>query len=58
MKSYNIIDLYLLIPAVIAQVFISTEELVITKEIAINEANAEIEKQPVTAEAKISKCST
>ena len=58
MKSYNIIDLYLLIPAVIAQIFISTEELIITKGIATNEVNAEIEKQPVTAEAKISKCST
>ena len=33
-------------------------ELVITTGIAINEANAEIETQPVTVEFKISKCST
>ena len=54
---FLIIDLYLLIPAVIAQIFIPTEKLVRPTGIAPNEANAEIETQPVTVEAKISKCS-
>ena len=41
----------------IAQIFIPTEEVVIPTGIAINEANAEIEAQPVTVQTKISKCS-
>ena len=42
----------------IAQFFISTAELVIPTGTQTNEANAEIETQPVTVEDKISKCST
>ena len=37
-----------------AQILISTTELVIPTGIATNEANAEIETEPVTAEAKMS----
>ena len=55
---FLIIDLYFLIHAVIADIFVPTAELVIPKGIATNEANTEIEMQPVTVEAKISKCST
>ena len=47
-----IIDLYFLIPAVITQIFIVAAELVIPAGIPTNEANAEIETQPVTAEMK------
>ena len=47
-----------LIGAVIGQMFIPTAELVISTEIATNEANDEIEMQPVIVEARISKCST
>ena len=39
-----------------SNIFIPTAELVIPTQ--TNESNAEIETQPVTAEAKISKCST
>ena len=45
-----------MIPAVIAQSFIPTAELVIPTGTQTNEANAEIETQPVTVETKISKC--
>ena len=55
---FFIIDLYFLIPAVLAQIYIPTAELSISTGIATNEANTEIEAQPVTAETKISKCST
>ena len=44
--------------AVVAQIFVPTAELVIPTEIATNVENAKIETKPVTAEAKISKCST
>ena len=47
-------DLCFLIPPVTAQIFISTAELVIPTGIETNEANLEIEMQPVTVEAKIS----
>ena len=43
-----------MIPAIIAQMFIAATELVIPTGISINEANAEIETQPVIAETKIS----
>ena len=46
-----IIDLYFSIPAVITQIFIPIEELVIPTGKATNEANVDIEKQPVTFEA-------
>ena len=48
----------LLIPALVAQIFIPTTELVKPTGIATNEGNAEIETQPVNVEAKMSKCST
>ena len=41
----------------IAQIHIPTPKLVIPTGKKANEANAEIHTQPVTAEAKISKCS-
>ena len=55
---FFIIDLYFLISAVIAQMFIPTAELVIPTGISTNEANAEIETQPVTVQARINKFST
>ena len=55
---FFIIDLYCLIPAVIAQILIPTAEIVIPTGIQTNGANAEIETQPVTVEVKIRKCST
>ena len=52
-----LIDLYFLVPAVIAQIFKTTAELVLPTETQTNEANTEIGTQPVIVEAKISKCS-
>ena len=52
---FLIIYLYFLITAVIAQIFNPTAELVVPTETATYEINAEIETQPVIAEAKISK---
>ena len=49
------IDLYFLIPAVIAQIFNPILELVIPIGIPINEAKAEMETHPLIAEAKINK---
>ena len=46
------IDLQFLFPAVIVQVSISTAELVIPTETQTNEANAEIETQPVVMSNK------
>ena len=40
---FLIIDLYLLIPTVVAQIFIPTAELAIPKGTPTNEVNAEIE---------------
>ena len=54
---FLIIDLYLLIPAVIAQNFNPIAELVILIRIPIKEAKVEIEIHPVIVEAKIRKCS-
>ena len=42
----------------IAAMFFPTVDFVLPSEIWTNEANAEIETQTVTAEARISKCST
>ena len=53
---YN--ELYYLIPAVIAQIFIPIAELAIPTETRINEANAEIQTQPIIVEDRISKFST
>ena len=55
---YILIDLYFAIPEVIMEMFILTAELVIPTGTQINEANAGIETQRVTAESKISKFST
>ena len=55
---FFIIDLYFLIPELIAQIFNPTAELVIATVRQTNETNAKIETQSVTVEAKISKCST
>ena len=52
---FLIIDLYFLIPAVIAQIFNPTAELVIPIGIPNNKAKAEIEIHPVAVETKISK---
>ena len=53
---FLIIDLNYLIPAVIAQIFNAIAELVIPTGTQYNEANAEVATEPVTAEAKASKC--
>ena len=54
---FLIIDLYFLIPAVIAQIFNPIAELVIPIGIPNKEAKAEIEIHLVIAEAKIRECS-
>ena len=54
---FLIIDLYFLIPAVIAQIFNHTVELVIPIGKPIKEVKAEIETHLVTTEAKITKYS-
>ena len=54
---FLIIDLYFLIPAVIAQTFNPISELIIPLGIPSKEAKADIEKHPLTVEAKIRKCS-
>ena len=54
---FLIIDLYFLIPAVIAQIFNHVVELVVPTGIQIEEAKAETEIHPVVVEAKIRKCS-
>ena len=52
---FLIVDLYLLVPAVTAQVFNPIGELVISIGIPSKEAKAEIEINPVVVEAKIIK---
>ena len=54
---FLIIDLYFLIVPVIAQIIIVAAELGILTGILTKEAQAEIEKHPVTVEAIISECS-
>ena len=54
---FLIINLYFLITAIIAQIFNPIAELVILIGIAIKEAKAEVEIQPVILEAKIRRCS-
>ena len=54
---FLIIDLFFLIPAVIAPIFNPIAELVIPVGIPIKEAKAEMETHLVIAEAKIRKCS-
>ena len=55
---FLIFDLYFLIPAVTAQSFIPTAELVISTGTKANEANAEIKTQIVIVETRVNKCST
>ena len=52
-----IIDLYFSIPAIIAQIFISTAELLIPVGIPTKEAKEKLETHPLIAETKIRKCS-
>ena len=52
---FLIIDLYFLIPAVIAQIFHKIAELVIPTGIPTKEANIEMETRPVTVVDTISK---
>ena len=54
---FFIVDLYFLILAGNPQISIPHAELVIPTRTQAYEANAEIETQPLTVEAKISKCS-
>ena len=54
---FLIIDLYFLIPAVIARIFNPIAELVIPIAIPIKEVKAEFEIHPVVVEARIRKCS-
>ena len=54
---FLIIDLYLLIPAVMAQISNPAAKLLMLIKITNEEAKVEIETNPVTAEAKISKSS-
>ena len=53
-----LLGLYLGIPAVITQIINLIAELVIPIEITTKGAKVEMEKHPVTAETKISICST
>ena len=54
---FLIIDLYFLIPSVIAQIFDPISDLVIPIEISTEEAKAEMETHPVIVEVTISKWS-
>ena len=58
MLLFFIIDLDIIIPSVVTQIFIPTAELVIPTGTQTNEANTKNETQPVTVEARISKYST
>ena len=53
-KFFLIIDLYFLIPAVIAQIFNPIAELVIPTEVWTKKAKAETETHPVIVEITIS----
>ena len=57
MGGFFMIELYFLIPAVIAQLFNPTAELVMSTAMASNEVNSEIETHPLIAETKPRKCS-
>ena len=50
---FLVINLYFLIPVVIPEFFIATEELIIPIGIPTKEAKPEMETHPVIAEAKI-----
>ena len=50
-------EIYFLIPSVIAKIFITTTELIIQIGTQTNKANPKIETYPVIVEARTSKCS-
>ena len=54
---FLVIDLYFLIPAVVAQIFNPIAELAIPVEMPIKEEKAENQIDPVIVETKIRKCS-
>ena len=54
---FLVIDLYVLIPPVITQIFNPIAKLVIPIKIPTKEAKAELETHPVTVEINIKKCS-
>ena len=54
---FLIVALYVLIPAIITEIFIVVGELAIPTGIPAKEAKTEIETHLVTVEAKIGKCS-
>ena len=54
---FLIVDLYVLIPSVTANVFSPNAEIIMLTGTPCKEAKAEVETYPVTAEDKISKCS-
>ena len=54
---FLIMDLCFLIPAFITEICIAIAELAIPTGIPTKEGRAEIETYPVTADARISKCS-
>ena len=53
---FLIIKLYFLIPAVTAQIYNTTAELVLPIGIQTKDVKAEIETYPITAKAKTSQC--
>ena len=53
LRVFSIIDLYLLVPEVIAQIFNPIVELVIPIRKSIKEAKTEVEIHPAIVEAKI-----
>ena len=55
--AFLIVDLYVLIPAVIAHIFNSITELVIPIGISCKEVKEEIKIHAVVVKAKIRKCS-
>ena len=55
--AFLIVDLYVLIPAVIAHIFNPITELVIPIGISYKEVKAEIKIHAVVVKAKIRKCS-
>ena len=54
---FSMVDYYFVVPAVIAQIFNPSAELVIPIGTLTNEANTKIVIQPATAETKIRKSS-
>ena len=53
---FLIIDIYFLIPAVIAQIFNPIAKFIIPIGIPVKKAKAKLKLHPVTVEAKVGKC--